>query len=248
MTTAIIADDEPNLRAFLRRQLVVVWPELQIIGEASNGADALDLILEKKPQIAFLDIQMPEMSGLEVATRIAGACKVVFISAFGHYALQAFDSAAIDYIVKPVKKERLEKTVRRLKLSPAHDSAHLADLLKQLADSMRKPADYLQWIQASIRDDVVIIPVDEIDYFMASDNYTIARTPTREWIIRKALKQLVEELDPDKFWRIHRNAIVKVSAIAKISRSFSGKYLVYLHNHASGLDVGRTYSHVFKRM
>lgn len=248
MITAIIADDEPNLRTFLRKQLALAWPELHIVGEASNGTDALDLIQAKKPQIAFLDIQMPEMSGLEVAIKVAGTCKVVFISAYGHYALEAFDSAAIDYIVKPVKKERLEKTVQRLRANAVADVSDIAELLARLAKGLPPPTRHLQWIQASIRDEVMIVPVEEIDYFMASDNYTIAKTSAREYVIRKTLKELVEELDPDQFWRIHRNAIVRVSAIEKISRSFSGRYFVHLHNHTNNLGVGRSYTHIFKGM
>ena len=245
--TAIIADDEPQLCAFLRRQLGQCWPELSILEEAHNGREALDIIDEFRPDIAFLDIKMPVLSGLEVAGRMATPCHVVFVTAYDQYAVQAFESAAVDYLLKPVSRERLEKTVARLRSCLAKEPPDLSQLVAKLSEQLRSKADYLQWLQASFQNELVMISVDEVDFFQASDKYTLVVTRNKEWIIRMSLKELEAALDPERFWRIHRNAIVKVAAIARVIHDFRGNYVLHLHEHKRTLSVGRNYAHRFRQ-
>ena len=245
--TAIIADDEPQLCAFLRRQLGQCWPELSILEEAHNGHEALDIIDEFRPDIAFLDIKMPVLSGLEVAGRMATPCHVVFVTAYDQYAVQAFESAAVDYLLKPVSRERLEKTVARLRSCLAKEPPDLSQLVAKLSEQLRSKAGYLQWLQASFQNELVMISVDEVDFFQASDKYTLVVTRNKEWIIRMSLKELEAALDPERFWRIHRNAIVKVAAIARGTHDFRGNHVLHLHGHKRTLSVGRNYAHRFRQ-
>jgi DNA-binding LytR/AlgR family response regulator len=246
--TAIIVDDEPNLCGLLRRQLAACWPELDVLAEAYNGADAQRLVDELRPDVAFLDIRMPGMTGLELARRIGAACHVVFVTAYDQYALQAFENAAVDYLLKPVAPERLSKTVTRLKSHLSSAPPDLSPLLAQLAGQMQPRKQYLQWLQVSAQNDIELVPVDEVDFFQAADKYTLAVTRSAERVMRKSLKELEDELDPDSFWRVHRNAIVRVAAIARISRDFRGHLVLHLHQHDNTLSVGRSYSHLFRQM
>lgn len=245
---AIIVDDEPNLCALLKRQLASCWPELDIPAEAYNGADALRLIGELGPDVAFLDIRMPGMGGLDLASRASASCHVVFVTAYDQYAVQAFENAAVDYLLKPVTPERLNKTVARLKSRLSSAPLDLSPLIEKLAEQIRPQRQYLQWLQVSSQNDIELLPVDEVDFFQASDKYTLVITRKTERIIRKSLKELEEELDPDRFWRVHRNAIVRVAAIAKISRDFRGHHVLHLHQDGRTLAVGRNYTHLFKQM
>jgi DNA-binding LytR/AlgR family response regulator len=240
MFTAIIADDEPLLRANLRKQLFQLWSELHIIGEATHGQEALQLIRETSPHIAFLDIQMPALSGLEVAAQVQ--CHVVFITAFDEYALQAFDKAAIDYLLKPVELQRLQQTIQRLKqrlLNPPVD-------LSMLINSLNNKKNYLQWIKVPQGEDIFLLSVDEIDYFQAGDKYTSLFTLNKEWVVRTPLKEFEEQLNPEYFWRIHRSTIVRVAAISKISRHFGGNLSLQLYHHAVILLVSRAYTYLFR--
>lgn len=246
--TAVIADDEPNLCALLKRQLAACWPELNVVAEAHNGAEAQRVVEDLRPDVAFLDIRMPGITGLELAGRIGTACHIVFVTAYDQYAVQAFENAAVDYLLKPVAPERLCKTVTRLKSHLSSAPPDLSPLLAHLARQMQPRKQYLQWLQVSVQNDIELLPVDEVDFFQAADKYTLVITRSAERVMRKSLKELEDELDPDSFWRIHRNAIVRVAAIARVSRDFRGHLVLHLHQHDTTLPVGRSYSHLFRLM
>ncbi len=250
---AIIADDEKELRAYLRNLLSEIWPELVICGEAKNGKEALQLVEANKPQVAFLDIRMPGLSGMDVAKRIAGLCRIVFVTAFDQYAVEAFEKEAMDYLLKPVSRERLMHTVQRLKnqLASAFDAPAgipeaVAEVLSKLSGN-RGP-DFLRWIKTQERDSIRLIPVDEADYFQAEDKYTLVLTKEGEFLIKKSIKELTEELDPARFWQIHRGTIVNVSRIDRISRSLTGRGVLKLKGRTESLTVSRNYLHLFKQM
>lgn len=250
---AVIADDEKELRRFLISKLKKLWPELIICGQAENGPEALDLILKNQPDIAFLDIRMPGFSGIKVAEKIVGKCRVVFISAYDQFALQAFESEALDYIVKPVTDERFEKTIKRLKkqiLIEPVQTPGLTEVIKDVLSKLdsRKESGYLNWIKAQHGDEVRLISANEVYYFKASDKYTIVMTANGESLIRISIKTLVDELNPEQFWQIHRGTIVNVNRIANVTRSFSGNHIIHLKDSTETLSVSRSYSHLFKQM
>ncbi len=250
---AIIADDEEQLRRFLKARLEALWPELVLCGEAGNGPEALELIEEHQPDIAFLDIRMPGFSGIRVAEKVAGKCRVVFISAYDRYALQAFEKEALDYILKPVTDERLEKTIRRLKKEVAEHTSPPLDLAKIIENVMatletRKDSGYLNWIKAQHGEGVRLISINEIYYFKAEDKYTTVMTADSESLIRKSIKELAGELDPGQFWQIHRGTIVNVKKIDRVTRGFSGGLMIKLKDLPGTLSVSRAYSHLFKQM
>jgi len=249
MTTAIIADDEAPLRNYLKKQLATLWPSLEISGEAINGPQALELLQTKQPDIAFLDIQMPGLTGLEVAAQRDTACRVVFITAYDQYAIQAFENAAIDYLLKPVTEERLQKTIDRLQQHTANQTAvDFEALLTQLTKAQQPTVSYLQWLKVAHRNEIYLLPVDEVDYFQAADKYTAVVTAEREWLVKTPIKELEAALNPNEFWRIHRSTIVRVGAIARVSKDFQGRYLLQLHNRKETLKVSRAYAHRFKQM
>ena len=250
---AIIADDEEQLRIHLKKRLSALWPDLEICAEAANGPDALDLIEKYRPEIAFLDIRMPGFSGIRVAENVVGRCWVVFISAYDHYALQAFENEAIDYIVKPVTDSRLEKTIKRLQtriLSSPTPPSELAQIIRDiLADNeIQKSSGFLNWIKAQEGDEVRLIPVNDVYFFKASDKYTIVMTGSRESLIRKSIKSLTEALDPEMFWQVHRSTIVNINKIDNVTRSFSGGLIIRLKDLPDTLTVSRAYTHLFKQM
>ncbi len=247
---AIIADDEETLRLYLKEKLAVAWPELVVSGEAGDGEAALKLIEEKRPHIAFLDIQMPGMSGIEVARGINGPCAVVFITAYNKYAVEAFENEALDYVLKPVTEERLEKTVKRLKerLASPQSAPNLAEVIDKVARALENSPNHLQWIKAQHKDGVRLIPVGDVYYFRATDKYTVVRTRDGEHLIRKTIKELENELDPDQFWRVHRAAIVNARAIHAVDHSLSGGYTVKFRDIQDRLAVSRAYTHLFKQM
>jgi DNA-binding LytR/AlgR family response regulator len=250
---AIVADDEDQLRKHLRSQLEEVWPDLTICGEARNGQEALELIEQCRPEIAFLDIRMPGLSGIEVAKKIAGSCRVVFVTAYDQYAVEAFEHAAIDYLLKPVTHERLARTVKRLKdqitlsLKPPVAVTEIVErLLASL--SQRQTPQYLQFVRVQQGDGIRLIPVEEVYYFKAGDKYTMVITKENESLIRKPIKELADELDPQNFWRIHRGTIVNVQCVAQVSRSVTGRGAVRLKGRPESLVVSRQYIHLFKQM
>jgi DNA-binding LytR/AlgR family response regulator len=250
---AVIADDEEQLRIYLISKLVKLWPELIICGEAENGLEAVEIIQKHKPHIAFLDIKMPGLSGLEVAKKITTPCRVVFITAFDQYAIDAFESEAIDYLLKPVTDERLAKTVKRLQKQlsdPPTSSKDMANTVEQLLSALKKQPtlEYLKWIKVRHGEKIRLIGVDEVCYFKAADKYTLVRTHDGESLIKKSIRQLSEELDSDQFWRIHRGSIVNISQIVNANRSFAGRLILKLKDLPETLDVSRSYAHLFKQM
>ncbi|MBC3929860.1 LytTR family DNA-binding domain-containing protein [Undibacterium sp. CY21W] len=251
MPTAILADDERLMREQLRSRLEQVWPELQILDEAKNGEEAIQLVEKHQPDLIFLDIRMPIKTGLEAAKEIGNKAHVVFITAYDQYAIQAFDHGAVDYVLKPADVERLSKTVERLKSRlKAHDQpADMSNMLSQLAKQMgmSKP-NYLQWIQASIGQELRLIPVEEILFFQSDEKYTRVQTANYEALIRKPVRDLSEELDPALFWQIHRSTLVNAKAISGVVRDLRGRHLVQVKGLTEKLEVSRSFVHLFKQM
>ena len=255
---AVIADDERLMREQLRARLSEVWPELEIVAEVKNGREAVEAVAALKPDLAFLDIRMPGMTGVEAAREIGETCHVVFITAYSDYAVEAFEQGAVDYVLKPAENERLALTVARLKKRLDGKPADLTSLLEKIAARLdplqgapsaevdRK--SYLQWIQASMGQQIRMIPVAEVLFFTSDEKYTRVQTATYEALIRKPIKELVDELDPEQFWQIHRATIVNARAIAGISRDLRGRQLVQLKGHSEKLEVSRNYTHLFKQM
>jgi DNA-binding LytR/AlgR family response regulator len=246
---AIIADDEEALRDHLKKKLSGLWPELEVAGAARDGEDALGMIRDLKPDIAFLDISMPGMSGIDVAKHAAGACLFVFVTAHDEFAVEAFEREAVDYLLKPVTDERLAATIRRLKERLAAASVpDLSAVLERLSKGLPKAPGHLQWIKAQHKDGVRLIAVNDIYFFRATDKYTTVRTRDGEFLIRKTLKELENELDPAQFWRVHRAAIVNARLIQKVDRSIAGTRTIRFKDLPDDLTVSRAYSHLFKQM
>ncbi|TWI65073.1 LytTR family two component transcriptional regulator [Pseudoduganella lurida] len=253
MPTAILADDERLMRDQLRMRLGQVWPELEIIGEAKNGDEAIALVDELRPDFTFLDIRMPGKTGMEAAAAIGGRSHVVFVTAYDAYAVEAFERGAVDYVLKPPEQERLQITVQRLKerlAKPAGDvNASVTAMLSQLAEKIAAPKPkFLQWIQASIGQDLRMIPVEEILFFRSDEKYTCVQTDKFEALIRKPVRDLAEELDPALFWQIHRATLVNVTAIEGVTRDIRGRHLVMVKGRPEKLEVSRSFLHLFKQM
>jgi DNA-binding LytR/AlgR family response regulator len=246
---AVIADDEEALRDHLKKKLSDLWSELELVGRAQDGETALKMIRNLKPDIAFLDISMPGMSGIDVAKAAAGACLFVFVTAHDEFAVEAFEREAVDYLLKPVTDERLASTIRRLKdrlaTAPAPD---LSAVLERLSKAIPKAQTHLQWIKAQHKDGIKLITVNDIYFFRAMDKYTTVRTKDGEFLIRKTLKELENELDADQFWRVHRAAIVNARLIQKVDRSIAGTRTIRFKDIPDNLTVSRAYSHLFKQM
>jgi DNA-binding LytR/AlgR family response regulator len=252
MPTAIIADDERLMREQLRARLSEVWPELQILAEAKNGEEAVTAVHEHEPDLAFLDIRMPGMTGIEAAQQIGDACHVVFITAYNEYAVDAFEHGAVDYVLKPAESERLAITVDRVKKRIGSKPSDLGALLTQLSAKLDAastlPRGHLQWIQASVGQQLRLIPTAEVLFFRSDEKYTRVQTESFEALIRKPIKELTDELDPEQFWQIHRATIVNAKAIAGVTRDFRGRQLVLVKGHPEKLEVSRNYTHLFKQM
>ncbi|MFZ2991133.1 LytR/AlgR family response regulator transcription factor [Ideonella sp.] len=265
---AVLADDERLMREQLRARLAEVWPELQIVAEAKHGAEAVELVEQHRPDVVFLDIRMPGMTGVDAAKQIAQMDvgddgwlpEIVFITAYDQYAVEAFEQGAADYVLKPAERERLQRTVERIRKriearrSPdAQDvasEAPIQQLLHRLAAGAGGAArpQYLQWIQATVGQSIQMIPVEEVLFFISDEKYTRVQTLQVEALIRKPIKELVEELEPQRFWQIHRSTLVAVNAIASVSRDFRGRQIVAVKGHNQKLEVSRSYSHLFKGM
>jgi DNA-binding LytR/AlgR family response regulator len=253
MPTAIIADDERLMREQLRTRLTEVWPDLQILAEAKNGEEAVTAVNDHHPDLAFLDIRMPGMTGIEAARHIGDACHVVFITAYNEYAVDAFEHGAVDYVLKPAEADRLAITVARLKKRLGSKPSDLGDLLSKLSARLESPGgaarrSYLQWIQASVGQQLRLIPAAEILFFTSDEKYTRVQTESFEALIRKPIRELIDELDPEQFWQIHRGTIVNAKAIAGVTRDFRGRQLVLIKGHTEKLEVSRNYTHLFKQM
>lgn len=252
--TAVIAEDEPLLLAQLKSKLAKAWPELEIVSAAGDGEAALEAIAEHRPTLAFLDIQMPELTGIEVAQRIARnaelRCHVIFVTAYDQYALEAFDAGAIDYLLKPYSDERLGATVTRLqqRLGERNPSQDLHALVASLAGKLGASNERLRFIKASVGDKLRLIPVEDILFFQADEKYTLVATPESDALIRTPIRDLIDALDPEKFWQIHRSAVVNANAISSVTRDERGQATVHIKNRKESLVVSRPYSYLFKQM
>ena len=245
MTTVLIADDEPHLAAHLAARLEDLWPESTIVGVAENGREALEMLRRFEPDVAFLDIQMPGMSGLEVAESVPARTRLVFVTAFDQYAVDAFAAAAVDYVLKPVTDDRLAKTIRRLKESHAIDRGVLKSMLSELTTP---PREWLQWLKVGRGQAVHLVNVDEVCYLRADRKYTTVVTDDGESIIRTSLKELEASLDPNAFWRVHRSVIVNVARIEVATRDAHGRYELKLRGRGEVLPVSDSYAHRFRQM
>jgi DNA-binding LytR/AlgR family response regulator len=241
----LIADDEAPLRAWLRRLLAEVAPDAEIVAEAGDGDTALAKIEELRPDCALLDIRMPGLSGLEVAARMAAPCRVIFVTAYDEFAVEAFERAAVDYLLKPVTAERLARALARLPAAAPPAEALLRDLLARL----ERPADpFLRWLRAGHGDSVRLIDVAEVDRFEAADKYTTVHVGDKEWLVRTPLKDIERQLDPQAFWRIHRGTVVRVAAIREVRRDLMGRLWVDLKGGGKPLAVSRAHAHLFRQM
>ncbi len=261
MNTALLADDEPHLLRALQSQLAALWPELQVVATARNGVEAAALIAQHQPDLAFLDIQMPGLTGLEVAQGIEGRTRVVFVTAHDEYAVQAFESEALDYVLKPVSETRLQRTlerVRRALAQPADDDGArlLAALQRLLPRGAATPAlapapaapSRLRWVRASSGDLTHQVAVDEVLFFRADDKYTCVHTASAEHLIRTPIAELAAALDAEQFVQVHRSTIVNLAFLAGTRRDEASRLFLRLRGHAQELPVSRAYVHLFKAM
>lgn len=253
MPKCVVAEDEALLRHALVAMLRDVWPQLEIVAECEDGGEALEAIAEHRPDVAFLDIRMPGLTGLEVAAatvEASPATQVVFVTAYDQYAIDAFETGAIDYLLKPVSRERLAATVQRLQARAAAgqaDAGVIASLIEKLG-LQRKSAEPLVWITASAGRETRLIMVDDVAYFRADNKYTVVMTAEGESLLRKPIRELLEALDPATFKQIHRSTIVNLKAIASIVRDDSGKGIVRLKQRPETLIVSQPYMTLFRNM
>ena len=254
MTTALIADDEPHLASHLGEQLRKLWPELQLLPVARNGVEAAERIAALQPDLAFLDIKMPGLSGLEVAQGIEGQTRVVFVTAFDEFAVKAFEQEALDYVLKPVSAQRLAQTVERVRralvASPtaeASDDSRLASALQRLLPATGS-APRLRYVRASQGELTHQIDVAEVLFFRADDKYTCVQTTSGEHLIRTPIAELAAQLDPEQFWQVHRSTLINLRFVAGTRRDELSRLFVRLHGHELELPVSRAYVHLFKAM
>lgn len=251
--TALIADDEPLLRDALRRQLARVWPELEVVAEARNGREAVRLFEEKKPDICFLDVHMPGLSGVDAANHIGRRAHLVFVTAYDHYAVQAFAQGALDYLLKPVEPARLAETVSRLKerLQSSRPAIHTEQLLQQLTAQLAK-AEPLRWIRAQSGKTLRLIAVDDVDYLRSDSKYTLVAWrdggKASEAVVRVPLKELLEQLDAEQFAQVHRSVVVNLRAISHVTRLDNETAEIHLKGRSEVLPVSRNYVHLFRQM
>lgn len=251
--TALVADDEPLLRERLVALLKPLWPDLEIVAQARNGREAVDLFEDLRPQIAFLDVHMPGMNGIEVARCIGRNAHVVFVTAFDKYAVEAFRQGAIDYLMKPVESERLAHTVQRLQErlgAPSSLPAGYEETLDRVARALREQIaqpSHLKWIKASVGTAVKLIPVDEVIYLKADNKYTLVVWEGGEALIRKSIRDMADELDPQRFVQVHRSAIVSLDRVSQFVHLGDGGE-VHLKGRAEKVPVSRSYVHLFQQM
>jgi DNA-binding LytR/AlgR family response regulator len=253
MIKAIIADTENAAIGNIETLLDELWPELVICGCAGSGPEALQLIQRHKPQLAFLEVRLPGICGMQVARMVSSACQVVFTTGFDHYAVNAFDGGALDYLLKPVSRRRLQKAVQRAKqqlgyLPRTQLSEDGFSTTQPLDPLMLKKKNYLQWICTKNGVRSKLIDVARICYFKADHKYTAVITREGDSLINKPIKTLLDELDPSRFWQIHRSTIVNVTQIEAVSRSNTGRGAVQLKDRSEVLTVSRPYLHLFKQM
>ena len=247
--TALIADDEPLLREALKRELANVWPELEVVAEARNGREAIRMFDERRPDVCFLDIQMPGLSGIDAANHIGRRAHLVFVTAYDDYAVKAFEQGALDYLLKPVEPARLAETVARLqeRLTAARPAVNTEALLQQLAAQLAQP-EPLRWIRAQSGQTLRLIPVEEIDYLRSDAKYTIVAWREGEATIRVPLKELLAQLDPKQFVQVHRSVVVNLRAISHVRRLDNETAEIHLKLRKEVLPVSRAYVHLFRQM
>lgn len=251
MVTAIIADDEDLPRTELRRMLAELWPELCIVAEAEHGADALEAIYVHTPDIAFLDIRMPGMSGLDVANAVKGRCHAVFTTAYDNHAMAAFAAGAIDYLLKPISRERLIEAIARLKerIKSKRDVPDMTQIMEALDKRLRAPAaEKIRWISASVGDTIKMFPIEKILFFTSDEKYTRVVSSDDEAHVRKPLKEIIDGLDSEVFWQIHRSVVVRADAILRAHRDEMGRVTVELRGSKETLKVSQAYAWRFKPM
>jgi DNA-binding LytR/AlgR family response regulator len=246
---ALLAEDEELMRERLREQLERVWPELAIVAEARDGVEAMELFERHAPQLVFLDIRMPGLSGLELAERIGERARIVFVTAYDQYALQAFESGAVDYLLKPVEEDRLAATANRVRRRWHEPVPDLAPLLARLREGLRaEPAQRMQWIKANVGKDLRLIAVDDVLFFQSDMKYTRVVMADGEALIRTPLKELLSSLDPERFWQIHRATIVNVRAVRGVEREGPEKQWIVLKGRPERLALSRQFYHLFRQM
>jgi DNA-binding LytR/AlgR family response regulator len=252
MIKAIIADSEEDAIGQMETLLADLWPELQVCGKAQSGPEALHLIECHKPQLAFMEVRLPGICGMQVARKVTGFCQVVFTTSYDHYAVNAFDGGALDYLLKPVGRDRLQKAVvrakRQLFASPCAQRQPDSSSAEPNNRSTAVKQNYLQWICANSTHRSKLVAVDRVCYFKADLKYTSVITADGEILINKPIKCLADELDPTRFWRIHRSTIVNVSHIKEVSRSKTGRGTLRMKDREEILTVSRPYLHLFKHM
>ncbi len=246
--TAVIAEDEAILREQLAELLSAAWPELRIVQRASNGLEAIRALEVHKPDVVFLDIHMPEASGLEVARHASGRCHVVFVTAYDQHAVAAFEEGAVDYVMKPLSVARIGTAVQRVKQRMSAQPAKLDALLGRLDVAPAGRDAYLRWINASRGEDIQLITTDEVRFFQSDSKYTRVVHAGGEALIRKTIRDLAAELDPAVFWQVHRSTIVNLNAVAKVSRDESGRVILRLKDRDEVLQVSQPYAHLFRQM
>jgi DNA-binding LytR/AlgR family response regulator len=245
---AVLAEDEALLREQLAELLAAAWPELEIVACAEDGKQALHALETLQPDVLFLDIQMPEASGLEVARRASGRCHIVFVTAYDQYAVAAFEEGAVDYVMKPLSGARIATAVQRVKQRMLGAPANLKGLLDDLADPPQRSGQYLRWINASRGDDVQLVTIEEVRYFQSDMKYTRVVAAKRDGLIRKTIKELVDELDPTMFWQMHRSTIVNLNAVESVGRDLKGHVVLRLKDRPELLAVSQPYAHLFRQM
>jgi DNA-binding LytR/AlgR family response regulator len=258
---AVVADDERLLREQLKSRLAAVWPELEIVAEAQNGAEAVERVDALRPDVVFLDIRMPGLSGIEAASEILSlpdwTGEIVFVTAYDEYAVAAFERGALDYLLKPVEAQRLAQTAQRLKSRLAAkqtpvDEAALDAVFEKLArlqrglDPSAAKAQPMRWIQCTSGNTTKLIDVQEVLFFRSDEKYTRVQTKDQEAFIRTPIRELVPQLDPQQFWQIHRSAVVNLSAISAVTRDDTGRQKVHIHGHPEVLEVSRSFAHLFR--
>ena len=267
---AILADDERLLREQLKARLAQAWPDLQICGEAHDGREAVEMVARARPDIVFLDIRMPVMTGIEAAREIALLpdlpCEVVFVTAYDQYAIEAFEQGALDYVLKPAEPARLVRTVERLRArlaakrqqrtqdtsaeaaDPASFGLRLAQIEQLLRSAQPNAPRYLRWLQSSRGNTLKLVPVDEVLFFRSDEKYTRVQTLQAEWLIRTPLRELLEQLDAEQFWQVHRGTIVNARAIERLERDDAGHLRIRISGHQETLEVSRSFSQRFRQM
>jgi DNA-binding LytR/AlgR family response regulator len=243
---AVIVEDERVLREELRETVQRLWPELEICAEAKNGVEALDALDMYRPDAIFLDIQMHGMSGLDVAREASGRCHIVFVTAFDEFAVAAFEHGAIDYVMKPFSTERIALAISRLRDRLESSPPNVDLLIERLNSRIAVPKSFLRWINASQGNDYRLITVDEVCYFRSDAKYTRVITASQESLIRKSVRELCTQLDPDVFWQIHRSIIVNLHAVAGVDRDFRGNLSLRMKRRAETLPVSQPYASRFR--